>query len=225
MNKVINFVHLDYMTVKPYFTVKNIMIFAFVALFMATMSGSIASGINIGVMIATIFVSYPFAVGEKSNLDALYASLSIKRRSVVQGRYVFIVLLNLCTILFSSMLATAGLFIGRATGLLPDGTDSGNMELVLIMAGLFLVTQTIQLPIFFKLGYAKAKVLSILPFAALMACYMALVTMSITRTFILDTGKVLSDHRLVVPFLIIVLACIVALSYGLSVKFYKRREF
>jgi hypothetical protein len=55
------------MTIKPYFTAKNLLIYAAVALFLTAVSGNISSGIGVGLMIGTAFVGYPFALCEKSN--------------------------------------------------------------------------------------------------------------------------------------------------------------
>jgi len=225
MTKLKEAIHLDYVTVKPYFTVKNLLIFSVVALFLTTMSDNISSGIGVGLMIATLFVSYPFVLCEKSNLDALYTTLSVKRKTVVQGRYVFTLLLNICAVLFSFILATAGLLIAKAAGFSTGIGGEGYLESTLLLSAIFILIQCIQLPIFFKLGYTKAKVFSILPFAVMMAGYMAFMTLKNISTGLASFLDKLAGSGLIVPLLIALIVVIVFISYGLSVVFYRKREF
>lgn len=225
MTKLKETIHLDYVTVKPYFTVKNLLIYSVVALFLTTMSDNISSGIGVGMMIATLFVSYPFALSEKSNLDALYTTLSVNRKTVVQARYIFTLLLNIGAVLFSFILATAGLLIAKAAGFSSGIGGDGYIESVLILSAVFLLVQAIQLPAFFKLGYAKAKVLSIVPFAVLMAGYMAFMAMQNISTGLANTLEKLLVSGLFIPLILIIMVAIVIISYSLSVSFYKKREF
>lgn len=225
MTKLKETVHLDFVTVKPYFTIKNLLIFSAVALFLTTMSHNISSGIGVGMMIATLFIGYPFALSEKSNLDALYTTLSVKRTTVVQGRYIFTLLLNLCAVLFSFVLATLGLLIAKAAGFSTGIGGNGYVETVLILAAIFLLIQAIQLPVFFKLGYTKAKILSIVPFAVLMAGYMAFMTLRNVSASLPELLDGLSGGGLMMPLLLVMIVAIVITSYGLSVSFYKKREF
>lgn len=225
MTKLKELIHLDYVTVKPYFTIKNLLIFAAVALFLTTMSDNISSGPGVGLMIATLFIGYPFALSEKNNLDALYTTLSVKRKTVVQGRYIFTLLLNICAILFSYVLATAGLFIAKAAGFSSGVGGEGYFESTFLLSAIFVIVQSIQLPVFFKLGYTKAKVLSILPFAVLIAGYMAFMTMKNTSAGLAKFLGQLSDSGLFAPLIIAVVVVIVFISYRLSMAFYKKREF
>ena len=77
MNRTLSFVRLDFITVKPYATLKNLIIFVAVALIMIISSGGGSSAIGILMVYAVLFSSYPFAVGEKNGIDALYVTLSI----------------------------------------------------------------------------------------------------------------------------------------------------
>lgn len=225
MAKLKEAVNLDYVTVKPYFTIKNLLIFSVMALFLTTMSDNISSGLGVGLMIATLFISYPFVLSEKNNLDALYTTLSVRRKTVVRGRYIFTLLLNICAVLFSSILATAGLFIAKAAGFSSGIGGDGDIESILILSALFILIQAVQLPVFFKLGYTKAKVLSIVPFVVLMTGYMAFMTLQNTSKGLSELLEKLSDSGLTTPVLLIMLVAVVIASYGLSVAFYKKREF
>lgn len=225
MNKLISFVHLDFITVKPYFTAKNLLIFAAVAVFLTTMSGNIGAGMGVGIMLGTLFISYPFAVGEKSNMDVLYATLSINRKTVVAGRYLFAFSLNLCAVLMSMVLAAVGIIISGNFGLI---MGTGEILLAgLLLAAVFIVIQALQLPFFFKMGYTKAKFFSLVPFVALMSGYLAFMSASKDNGFVSRIEEALERLTggaliaLVVPALFLVCYC----SYRLSLLFYKKREF
>ena len=218
------FVKLDYFTVKPYFTGKNLLIYGAMVLFLTIMSADISAGIGIGMMLATMHTGYPFVAGEKCNMDALYVSLSVGKKTVVLGRYIFTLLLNICIVL---VVVAFTMIVMLVYGILGNGfqTAAGG-GVLLIMPALFMIMQAVQLPFYFKLGYAKAKFISIIPFAALMAGYMAFTGFlggmsglgeALNNIFAADWYAYLAAG---VAFLVIVFA-----SYRLSLAFYKKREF
>jgi hypothetical protein len=225
MRKLKDFVHLDFITVKPYFTIKNVLLFAGVALFLTVMSGSIVSASGIGAMLGTLFVSYPFAVGEKCNLDALYVTLSLSRKTVVLGRYLFVLALNLCAVLFSALFSAVGLLAGRLFNFLPAAAES--FWPFLALSALFLVLQAIQLPVFFRFGYAKAKFFSAIPFAVLMAGYTTFGLIQKNTNVLLPQWitKLLANSAVTAVVFGLGLCLVVSLSYGLSLASYKKREF
>ena len=225
MSKLVSFVRLDFVTVKPYLTIKNLVIFAAVAIFLTMMSGNIGSVLGVGIMLGTLFVSYPFAIGEKSNMDALYATLSIDRKTVVTGRYLFALTFNISAILFSVVFAAIGAIISSAFG---RGTQTGGIVFAgILLAAILIIIQALQLPFFFRFGYTKAKVFSIVPFIAIMAGYIVFMT-ALKSNQIFDqignTLEKLSSIVLIGPALFVLLL-ICYISYRLSVAFYKKREF
>jgi hypothetical protein len=218
------------MTVKPYLTVKNMLIYAAVALFLTITSENAASGMGVGLMLSTLFVGYPFAVGEKSNMDALYITLSVDRKSVVLGRYVYTLTLNLCAVLLATILAAAGTFIAKSFGF-STGVGSPLASIVTLSA-LFIIIQSIQLPLFFKFGYTKAKFFSIVPYIAMMVGYMAIMMLpNIIEQPFADSGfaKLLTvafeNAAISVVLVAAGMILIVFVSYKLSSVFYRKREF
>jgi len=224
MSKFREFVKLDYFTVKPYFTVKNLLIYGAVVLFLSIMSADISAGIGIGMMLATMHTGYPFIAGEKCNMDALYVTLSVGKKTVVLGRYIFTLLLNICIVLavfaFSMIVMLAYGIFGYEFQM--AAVHGG---VLLILPALFMALQAIQLPLFFKFGYAKAKFMSILPFAALMAGYMVITGF---LGGISGAGETLNNvfaDRFTYLFVVAAFLVIVFASYRLSIAFYKKREF
>jgi hypothetical protein len=226
MNKVKSFVHLDFMTVKPYFTVRIMLLFPVLAFILSFFTGNISSAIGVGVMLGPLFNSYPFAVGEKSNMDALYVILSIGRKTVVLGRYVFALSLNICSILLSFIFGMAGLLTARVANF---GSRAGEaFWLVILLAMLVAIIQAIQLPIFFKLGYAKAKFFVLVPFFVIMGCWSAFISIGIAGEF-LDNLPGFFTNTLgvggMVALAVLILLLLLFASYRLSLSFYKKREF
>lgn len=126
MNRILAFTRLDYITIKPYLTKKNLLI-----------------------------------------IDSLYTVLSIERKTVVSGRYLFTLVLNICF----GLLAYAFSFIGSL--LLQKEFNSNEALMVTIVVFLvYSIIQAIQLPIYFKLGYTKAKFIAYLPFIGLFLLFM-----------------------------------------------------
>jgi len=227
MSKLKAFTLLDYRTMKPYLTGKKMLIYATVAMFLSAVS-IVEISLGIGLMLGTLFISYPFAIGEKSNLDALYVTLSVNRKTVVLGRYLFSFLLNLCAISFSFVFAMLGVLGARLAGNFQNG-GGGSLAFILAMPALLLLIQSVQLPIYFKYGYTRAKFLSVVPFALFMAGYGAFVSMAkksgIIASLSMSLSGILSNGVLTTALIVFVLALAVYVSYGLSVAFYSKREF
>jgi hypothetical protein len=227
MSKLKAFTLLEFKTIKPYFTGKNVLIYGAVALFLSVIS-TVEMSLGMGVMLGTLFTSYPFAVGEKSNLDALYVTLSVNRKTVVLGRYLFTFLLNLCAISFSLVFAMLGIFGARFSAPLQYTGDDSSAP-ILAMTALLLLIQSVILPIYFKFGYTKAKFISIIPLVVFMAAYGTFVSIfkesGIIARLSASLAGILSNGALTTALTVLVLAPIVYISHSLSVAFYSKREF
>jgi len=228
MGKLGAFVRLDFMTVKPYFTAKNMLIYAALAVYMTIMSKSIISSIGVGLVLATLNIGYPFALGEKCNIDALYATLGADRKTVVKGRYIFSLLLNACAIVFVAVFSLIALaiisFFRGFEGILVE-----TLGATLALSALFMIVQSTQIPIFFKFGYSKARFFSILPFfliSAFVAFFMMNAQGSGMPERVLAFVQAYVSNGLVFAMSIItLLAVVVFVSYKLSLVFYSKREF
>jgi hypothetical protein len=216
------FVRLNWVTVKPYFTFKSMIIFVGIALYLTVSSGSLTSAVSVGMMLGVLFVSYPFVVEEKNHLDTLYATLSLNRETVLLGRYLFTALLDGVAVLGAFALGSAGLSVMRLINGTPsEPTDTA--PLIFALSGVLLLIQAVQIPLYFKLGYTKAKIVAVLPFALIMSAFLAMSQFG--GGVFLDFAWEFFNSWLAVPILIAVFSLIVLVSYGLSVTFYKKREF
>ena len=225
MNKILSFVRLDFITVKAYLTLKNLAIFVGIALMMIFAKNSVFGAVSMLMACAAMCSSYPFAIGEKSNVDVLYTTLSIKRKTVVLGRYIFALTLDLFTGLFTSAFSFLMLAIMQK-----DFDAFGSLGTVLILFILFSVIQAVLLPIYFKLGYTKAKVLAFLPFFVLSLAMLAFSNI-FSDVFSFDQiGSVFFEWLSVNSLLTALVGAgiwlaIMAVSYKISLSFYRKRDF
>ncbi|MCL2214809.1 MAG: ABC-2 transporter permease [Treponema sp.] len=229
VNKIKSFIQLDFLTIKPYFTLKNVSIYAVIVLILSMFSGNIASGMGVGMMLGTMYISYPFAVGEKSNMDALYAVLSISRKTAVLARYLYSLITNCFTIIFFYIISAAGLLVSMMTGNEVDLRISA--ATVFILAVLMAVVEAFQLPAFFKHGYSKAKFISVVPFA-IIAAGIFMITV-IERFGLIDSASedniinfIMSiPHGYIIAAACLLIFAVLYGSYRLSLKYYSKREF
>jgi len=224
MNKALSFVRLDYFTVKPYMTLKNLAIFLFVACFMAATSKSTYASIGMFMVFASMYATTPFSLGEKNNIDALYTTLSIKRSAVVFGRYLFALVVDLCAGLCAFVISLTVLQIIGATY---DNDIREALTVSVIMFVIISVIQTVQLPLFFKLGYSKAKFFSYLPFLGMFALSGILITFFNNDTYNLSGVMAWFESNLMLAAAIsaTLWVAIMFVSYKVSLSYYNKRDF
>ncbi|MDR0249430.1 MAG: ABC-2 transporter permease [Oscillospiraceae bacterium] len=228
MNKLRAFVRLDFATVAPYFTPKNLLLCAAVMLFLlfTTSGGAFTATLpsSMGVVFAVLFVGYPFAIGEKSNMDALYVTLSLTRKTVVAGRYLFALALDACVVAMLLALTAVSLLLTGA-----EATGAAARAALAALAGVFalaVVAQAVQMPFYFRFGYSKAKIAS-LPFFIIMALFLTLPA-ALTEGELAGYLSRLRDFPNIGGITALAAASVALIffgSYRLSLSLYKRREF
>ena len=224
MRKTISFVKLDFLTVKPYLTLKNLFLLVVVCVFVSWGNSSSSMVVGMVMMFGATYVSYPFAVGEQNGIDSLYASLPITHDTVVRGRYLFTIAVNLCAALlaFSTMLFASALF-KKAFSL------HETLLIVVITFFVFALVQAFQLPIYFKLGYSKAKFVAYIP----LFCFPAIVLLlssALERFNGVEAAMLIFEwiftHQAASAIICFALvSCGLYFSHLLSLKYYKKREF
>ena len=224
MEKLIAFVRLDLLSVKPYLTAKNMLLFLGIAVIIVLSSGTPASAIALLMMYGSLYTTYPFATGDNDGIDALYATLSVKRSTVVFGRYSFAFITNLASGLFalvvSFLLATV----------LRRSFDF--QEALAIALGAFVgfsLIQAIQYPVYFRLGYMKATFYTYLPYVTF-ALLGAGVNVLVKNEHTLDRLKGIvqwMDANSVITAIMAVCIwlALILISCRLSLRYYKQRDF
>ena len=229
MSKLNAFVRLDFVTVKPYLTAKNVLAYVAIALFIALSSGSATAMATVGMMFGMMFSTYPFALGEKSGLDTLYAVLSLDRKRVVLGRYLYALVLDMCVVLLMIALVLVCLPVsGLLSGAAPfEVTASEVAWMSGVIVAVLMLIESVQFPIYFKHGYSKARFLSMIPFIVLMAGSLAVSAVMKDRAIAARAARLvdsLSSGWLAAG-AALALAVMVYISYRLSLAAYTKREF
>jgi ABC-2 type transport system permease protein len=156
MNKTLSFVGLDFNLIKPYRTSILFLIALGVAMGIGFRSTStLASYFMMSLM---LIMSYPFSIGDKNGLDTLYGTLAISKKTVVTGRYMFAVTLEMICAALSIILSWVLSFIIKTDYIITD-----ELFTLCLLSFIFSLIVAIQYPIYFKYGYNKAKVVALVP--------------------------------------------------------------
>ncbi|MDU2373744.1 MAG: ABC-2 transporter permease [Peptoniphilus harei] len=216
MKDIKKIVNLDYISIKPYFTLKNLimMIFLYLVYFFVTSNPLTA---NSAILIFSIvYSSYPFLIGE-AGIDSLYRIFGIKSEKVVLGRYVFALLLFIFALLISIVFSIIFSFFVETADIREFLATSLAYLLV------YLIFISLKYPLYFKFGYKKAKSISALTFAliGLLSFIVMALKDSLNDLFIFMENNIFMT--LLISLLLVLL--IVFMSIKLSQKFYKKRDF
>jgi hypothetical protein len=227
MKKALSIAKLDYLTIAPYLTARMLVVFGIITLFMLFLDGNILIIFGLAAMLASLFSGYPFAIGEKSNMDALYVTLGADRKTVVLGRYLF-------ALSMFALAVIAAIFIEAADSLIVAGAASeetvyeGSGAVILVVAVLMILFELCQLPIYFKFAYSKSKFVALISFGfvgAIMGAFMTATNSNSYETILKSANGFFANPVLFGLILLAVLGIAVIISYSLSVRFYKKREF
>lgn len=104
-----------------------------------------------------------FSIEEKNNLGRLYGTLAVSLKDIVLGRYLFVLLTYLAAVMLV-LLCSTGIALYQGNTLFGPYTLLG----IGISFLAFALIVGFQLPIFFRLGYVKAKFWSLVPFILVM---------------------------------------------------------
>lgn len=210
-------IKLDFISIKPYFTLKNLLIMTALAFVYTKLMNSPSMIISITMIFAMLFSSYPFLIGENSGIDGLYRIFGINSKDVVIGRFTLAGLIYIAT-------SIIGIIYYMLLTLVSDLVFT--KEIFLFILTNFLVyglITSIQYPIFFKYGYTKAKTFAFLPIFIIGILGM------LGGFLIEDLDSVFnfidSHIELFLGIFILVVIIVILLSIILSIKFYKRRDF
>lgn len=156
MTRIFSFTALDFRLIKPY--MKSMLLYVVLGIAMGI-------GFKSSSILATFFIvslmlvmSYPFAISEKSDLDILYATLSLNKKSVVIGRYLFALCL---TVLFFVLSFVGSIVLNTILGIEFNAGES--IATLCLLSGVFMLILAFQYPIYFKYGYTKARFITLVP--------------------------------------------------------------
>lgn len=216
MNNIKKAIFLEFMTVKNYFTFKNLMVILLSGFFAMFANQQPFMFMVILFIMSDFYSAYVFAMNEMGMLETFFQILPLKRKEIVIGRYAFNTLIKAC-------FGLIGLIISFVYGLLIK-SDISVFDLFMMYLGLlfiFIFVQNIKIPIFFKLGYSKAKIYSYLPYLIIVFLTWAVKELSLFELVIefIDKNPVLFLAGLVL-FTIITLV----ISSGISLKIFENKD-
>jgi hypothetical protein len=182
-------------------------------------------GLFIAFYFVSMYVQFAFSFDEKYNTERFFASLAVKRRSMVIARYLD-GLVAAAAYLALSCLVNAGELLLRnpAVGPMPFGYVS----LFLAVVALF---SAISFPLYFKLGIVRARVITLFFLALPMVVGGGLVGMSSLTGYARSLANALSTRSgffsLPLPLCLLIAAGALTLwaaSIPLAVHFYESRD-
>ncbi|MCM1046915.1 MAG: ABC-2 transporter permease [Clostridiales bacterium] len=182
----------------------------------AVMSSSFVTLIITVSWFTALLLTNIFAIQEKNELERLYAALSLNAKNIICGRYIFTFVNYILAMIVS-------IFIGIVISFLQN-RDVNYADIILgISISLFAFTIIIgiQIPIYFKLGYTKARVWCMLPFVLIMAICILPSFIDVFSSIVIGLLKnqiVLEIMSLLISFVII------PVSYHLSVICCQKRR-
>ncbi|KJQ52731.1 ABC-2 transporter permease [Microbacterium sp. SA39] len=115
-------------------------------------------------LVTSLVLSTAFLGDERGRLDTLYGILPVSRRSVVIGRTLSL----LAYYLLAALIATVVTFVVAAVR-----SEAISFDLLLLLHAVALaivgLSFSLQLPVFFRIGYARARYMAYAPSATLAA--------------------------------------------------------
>lgn len=153
-----------------------------------------------------------FAADEQAGLETLYQLLPIRKRTRVIGRYATVLLTVLIAVALGAVAALIDSTITR------EPLDALGAGLGVLLAA-SLILQAVQLPLYFALGYQRARLLNMaLPFGTAAVVYLTA-----------NHVQLPADVAVSLPILLSGSVCVAVICYVISAlisyRWYRRREF
>lgn len=109
-------------------------------------------------LLPVFFVTYPFLADERGRHDLLYATLPVRRRSVVWGRHLYFLVMELAALIVAIVISSAFTLATSHT------LDLGFIALLAgASAAVASLIIAVQLPVLFAVGYTKSRWIVVVP--------------------------------------------------------------
>jgi hypothetical protein len=227
MKKLRSLITLDLMSIKQQLTIFGVVLYAVQAFAIAFMANSVWAAIVLGALYGIMLNNSTFYYAEKSNTDALCATLGLGRNIVVRNRYLSALVLSAGSIIFCLPLSLLGDFAALHVGFQHGIVFSP--QIWVFSSTVLFIANAIQLPIYFKLGFSKAKSIAIaipvLLIMALPAAFAYAVRYSLDNGISLEPLVSIFNSAGFMATAVMVLLVVVSVSYRLSLLFYRKRSF
>lgn len=157
VSNILRLSKLDFDLVKPYF--KSLYLKMIVPIIFAAITQSLMSGISFAMFfISTTITTYIFSIVEKNSMERFYSVLPIKKNEEVIGRYIFMIIIGLISLVFY--------LISQSIVLIILGKSVSIYHFILsIFMGIsfFTFCVVVQIPFYYKFGFIKGKIFIYIP--------------------------------------------------------------
>lgn len=215
MNNIGKFLKLDFSLVKPY--VKTICFTMLLSIFFAAVNRSLMTGISFAMCFTAMITGYTFSITEKNSMERIYSILPVQKIEIVVGRYVFVIIMGLISLLFS--LVTHPIIL-TVLGETIQPFDVVNAAAIGIF--LFALYTVFQLPGYYKLGSIKGRIFMYIPVAGFLLTLFIIRKIPIEKSILFFT--VINSPVLLIILTIAVAAVMYIFSVLISVKIYENKE-
>lgn len=221
MNKTISFVSLDFKSLKPYKKV----LYSYIAMviFLGVANDSLSALFFMVMFGVMAILSYPFVISEKNNLDILYSTLSLERKNIVIGRYIFPLIIETTAVVLLL------LFANIKSNFAPIDMTTNEMLINLSFSAMFLsVIISFQYPAFFKMGYTKARLFNYVPLL-LVFVFLGILQLLVDKLNIdinwIGINQFFEGHLTLMIVLSIIIGIIsLVISCMISIKIYDKKD-
>lgn len=221
MNKTFSFVALDFRLIKPYRI--SILLLLILGIVMGGWAKSVSTLSSYFMVSLMLIVSYPFSISDKNGLDTLYSTLALKRKTVVIGRYLFVLILEVIFIILAFICSLALSIVTKTEFILSE-----MLFILSMLSCIFSLVIAIQYPIYFKYGYNKAKILSLVPLFIVFLAIIQLPTLAKLFNFNFSWDTIITiimKNTFLIYIVPVVLGLILlAFSCSMSCKIYTKRD-
>lgn len=215
---IMKVVKLDIISVKPYITLKNLMILIFLSVLYSVFFESPILVLSIAQMFSILFSSYPFMVGGEFGIDSLFKIMGIRSEEVVKGRYIV-------SLLFVIIMLIVGMILSGLIYVIYPVENLAKLLAFATLTNFIAVTLIIfiEFPIFFKVGYMKGRTLIVTVFLVIGSVILiaGMFTMKIKNFLEYFTFNV---YIFSIAIMVLWVAAFF-ISIMLSQKYYRQRDF
>lgn len=219
MERVCKFAKLDLFMIKPYIK-RYLLILLLVAIPIIISTKNVYTISFMAIFYGVIMVSYPFVLSEKNHIENFYGTLSLNKQNIVNGRYIFALIIMTIFTIF----ACASIIIGSI--IIKQSIQSDEIIFILSTGFFFgIILLSIQIPIYFKVGYTKGKVFTYIPFIATALLVPFIAKLSAGKIQIISKIGVFIENNAITSSIILILCglLIFEISNIISQKLYSNK--
>lgn len=171
--------------------------------------------LGIGVFLSLTYINSFFTLEAKTNFDKYAKAIGIKPQSIVASRYISSFILSL---VFFVLTLLASIIM---TSFLPEIMDEDMSSAIIAMFLVSMVYISLLIPLLYKYGVTKSRIIFIMVFASIFLLMMGLV--KLYKLLNLNFTNINSNLFILMSLIIAIL--VVIISYKSSLKIYNNKKY